>query len=140
MVQMASPIDLALARLDGVTHAGKSYKALCPAHGDKTPSLSVKEGDHGRVLLHCFAGCGIGEIVAAMGLRMADLFICGAGKQYVSKIPGVSARELRTATDHERLILFIVKADQRAGKVVSQSDLDRTKIALDRIAMAGRFL
>lgn len=140
MVQMASPIDMALARLDGVTHAGKSYKALCPAHGDKTPSLSVKEGDDGRVLLHCFAGCGVGEIVAAMGLRMADLFTCGASKQYVSKIPGVSARELRAATDHERLILFIVKADQRAGRAVSQSDLDRNKIALNRIAMARRVL
>ena len=140
MVQMASPIDMALARLDGVTQTGKSYKALCPVHGDKTPSLSVKEGDDGRVLLHCFAGCCVGEIVAAMGLRMADLFACGAGKEYVSKLPCVSALELRAATDHERLILFIVKADQRAGKVVSQSDLDRTKIALDRIAMAGRFL
>ena len=137
---MASPIDMVLARLDGVTRAGKSYKALCPAHGDKTPSLSVKECDDGRVLLHCFAGCGIGEIVAAMGLRMADLFTCGASKQYVSKSPGVSARELRAATDHERLILFIVKADQSAGRSVSQSDLDRTKIALDRIAMARRIL
>ena len=137
---MASPIDMVLARLDGVTRAGKSYKALCPAHGDKTPSLSVKECDDGRVLLHCFAGCGIGEIVAAMGLRMADLFTCGASKQYVSKIPGVSARALRAATDHERLILFIVKADQSAGRSVSQSDLDRTKIALDRIAMARRIL
>lgn len=140
MAQMSNPIDMALARLDGVTHAGKSYKALCPAHGDKTPSLSVKECDDGRVLLHCFAGCGIGEIVAAMGMRMVDLFICGASKQYVCKIPGVSAQELRAAMDHERLILFIVKADQRAGRAVSQSDLDRNKIALNRIAMATRFL
>ena len=140
MVQMTSPIDLTLARLDGVSHAGKSYKALCPAHGDKTPSLSVKEGDDGRVLLHCFAGCGIGEIVAAMGLHMADLFTDGASKQYFPKIPGVGARELIAATDHERLILFIVKADQRAGRVVSKSDLDRAQIALDRIAMARRIL
>lgn len=140
MVQMSSPIDMALARLDGVTQSGKSYKALCPVHGDKTPSLSVKKGDDGRVLLHCFAGCCIGEIVAAMGLRMADLFACGSGTDYVSKIPGVSAPELTAATDHERLILFIVKADQMAGRAVAQSDLDRAKIALDRIAMAGRFL
>lgn len=140
MVQMASPIDEALARLDGVSHAGKSYKALCPAHGDKTPSLSVKEGDDGRVLLHCFAGCGVDEIVAAMGLHMADLFTCGASKPYVPKIPGVSARELRAATDHERLILFIVEADQRAGRAISKSDVDRAKIALDRIAMARRIL
>lgn len=138
MVQMSSPIDMALARLDGVTAAGMSYKALCPAHGDKTPSLSVKEGDDGRVLLHCFAGCGIGEIVAAIGLRMADLFIDGTDKQPVPKIPGVSARELKAATEHELQILFIVKADRKAGRPISPSDLERTKIALDRIAMARR--
>lgn len=140
MLQMASPIDIALARLEGVTHAGKSFKALCPAHGDKTPSLSIKEGDDGRVLLHCFAGCGIGEIVAAMGLRMSDLFECSTGKQYVPKIPGASARELKAATEHELQILFIVKADQKAGRSISLSDLDRAKIALDRIAMARRIL
>lgn len=140
MVQMASPIDIALARLEGVTHAGKSYRALCPAHGDKTPSLSIKEGDDGRVLLHCFAGCGIGEIVAAMGLRMSDLFVCSTSKQHVPKIPGASARELKAAAEHELQILFIVKADQKAGRSISLSDLDRAKIALDRIAMARSIL
>lgn len=140
MVQMASPIDMALARLDGVTSVGKSYWALCPAHGDKTPSLSVNEGDDGRVLLHCFAGCGVEEVVAAMGLRMPDLFIDGAGKQHVPKIPGVSARELKAAMEHELQILFIVKADRKAGRPISQSDLERTKIAIRRIAMARRIL
>lgn len=137
---MTSPIELVLERLDGVTRAGKTYKALCPAHSDKTPSLSVKEGDDGRALLHCFAGCGVEGIVAAMGLSMSDLFADGAGKRHVSKIPGVSARELKAATEHELQILFIVKADQKAGRSISQSDLERTKVALNRIAMARRVL
>ena len=49
--------------------------ALCLAHGDKTPSLSVREGTDGRILLHCWAGCTTSEIVAAMGLRLRDLFV-----------------------------------------------------------------
>lgn len=137
---MTSPIDVALARLDGVTRAGKSFKALCPAHGDRTPSLSLKEGDGGRVLLHCFAGCSVEEIVAAIGLRVSDLFTGATGKQHGSKIPGVSARELKAAMEHELQILCIVKADQKAGRPISLSDLERTKIALNRIAMARRIL
>ena len=138
--QMTSPINLVLERLDGVISTGKSFKALCPAHGDKAPSLSVKEGGDGRVLLHCFAGCGIEDIVAAMGLRISHLFSSDRGRQHVNQTPGVSARELKAATEHELKILFIVKADRNAGRAISPSDLQRTKIALDRIAMARRVI
>ena len=47
--------------------------ACCPAHADKNPSLSVSEGEGGRVLLKCFAGCPSESVVAAMGLKLADL-------------------------------------------------------------------
>jgi len=48
--------------------------ARCPAHGDKSPSLSVSVGNGGRVLLHCHAGCKPEDVVRAMGLKMQDLF------------------------------------------------------------------
>lgn len=137
---MTNPIDVVLGRLDGVARSGNSFKALCPVHGDKTPSLSVKEGDDGRVLLHCFSGCRVEEIIAAMGLNMSDLFADGKTQRHGSKIAGVSLRELNAAIEHERQILYIVKADQKAGKLVSQLDLERAKTALKRISMAGRVL
>lgn len=37
----------------------------CPAHQDRTPSLSVRAG-RTRLLLHCFAGCGAKEILGAL--------------------------------------------------------------------------
>jgi hypothetical protein len=46
----------------------------CPAHEDRSPSLSVREGDDGRVLVHCFAGCATHDVIAAVGLRWTDLF------------------------------------------------------------------
>lgn len=49
------------------------YMALCPAHEDRTPSLSISDGDGGHVLLHCFAGCNTADVLAAKGLTMADL-------------------------------------------------------------------
>lgn len=46
----------------------------CPAHEDRSPSLSVKEADDGRVLVHCFAGCETADVLAALGRTLADLF------------------------------------------------------------------
>jgi len=64
-----------LSRLDGVRPNGKdSYIAKCPAHADKSPSLAIKFGQGGRTLLHCFAGCEVGDIVDSVGLTMDDLF------------------------------------------------------------------
>lgn len=37
----------------------------CPAHDDRSPSLSVRIG-RSRLLLHCFAGCGATEILRAL--------------------------------------------------------------------------
>ena len=70
----ARRLTVVLDRLEGVRQNGSGYKARCPAHDDDHASLSVKEGDDGRVLLHCFTGCETGDVVAAMGLTLADLF------------------------------------------------------------------
>lgn len=53
--------------------AGMSVTVRCPAHEDRTPSLSVSPG-HGRnVLLKCFAGCTAEAILAAAGLKWGDI-------------------------------------------------------------------
>lgn len=62
-----------LACLDAVKRAGPGWMARCPAHEDRTPSLSVSEGREG-VLLTCHAGCPTEKVVAAIGLDMRDLF------------------------------------------------------------------
>ena len=69
------PVERLLAVLDKVRNRGdSSWMACCPAHNDKNPSLSIKETKDGDVLLHCFAGCGVDDVVAALGLEMSDLF------------------------------------------------------------------
>jgi hypothetical protein len=69
-----APLDDVLSRLSGVKKSGDEFIARCPAHDDRRPSLSVAEGDDGRVLLYCHAGCSIDAIVGALGLTLADLF------------------------------------------------------------------
>ena len=67
-------IEDVLQRLEGVRpHGAGKWSAQCPAHQDKNPSLSIGE-EADRILLHCFACCDNRDIVAALGLTMADLF------------------------------------------------------------------
>jgi hypothetical protein len=69
--------------LDVLTIAGGpdrkgEYQAFCPAHDDrKTPNLRIREAEDGRVLLHCFAGCGQDKVLSALrekGVGKSDLF------------------------------------------------------------------
>jgi hypothetical protein len=54
------------------------FRSRCPAHdGDNADALSVSPGADGRALLHCFVGCDVEAIVAALGLEMCGLFPAG---------------------------------------------------------------
>ena len=68
------PVDAVLARLKLVRSHDMGWMALCPAHMDANRSLSVAEGDDGRVLLKCFAGCSVEQITVQLGLKMSQLF------------------------------------------------------------------
>jgi hypothetical protein len=68
-----APIDLLLSKLPDAKRCGRGYKARCPAHDDRNPSLSINEGDAGRSILYCHAGCTPEAITSALGLRLADL-------------------------------------------------------------------
>lgn len=52
-------------------------RATCPSHRDRRPSLVVTRRDD-RVLLHCFAGCGFGHVLKALGLSAQDMFVQNA--------------------------------------------------------------
>jgi hypothetical protein len=67
-----------LANLKGVRPSLHGWKACCPAHADREPSLSIGLGEQGQVLLKCFAGCSLERILEAMGLTITDLFPDGA--------------------------------------------------------------
>ena len=44
--------------------------AFCPCHENtRTPALSVKDGDDGKLLAHCFAGCDGVDVLAALRAR-----------------------------------------------------------------------
>lgn len=82
-------LDEFLKHLKNVSgHAGQ-YTAVCPAHDDKHASLSVSSGKDGKIILKCHAGCSTEKVLAAMGLKMSDLFpgkAESAGKKKITAV------------------------------------------------------
>ncbi|MFN8113159.1 MAG: DNA-primase RepB domain-containing protein [Solirubrobacterales bacterium] len=72
--EASEPVRKVMDHLEGVKPTATGWTALCPAHDDHNPSLSVAEGEDGRCLIHCFAGCSADDVVAELGLRIEDLF------------------------------------------------------------------
>ena len=60
--------------LHGVRKAGEGWQACCPAHEDRNPSLSISQGEDGRILLCCHGGCSTEAVLDSMGLTKKDLF------------------------------------------------------------------
>jgi putative DNA primase/helicase len=65
---------------DAKPAGANKWKARCPAHEDRRPSLSIAKGADGKVLLKCHRGCDTAAIVAALGLTMRDLFTSANGR------------------------------------------------------------
>ena len=66
--------DEFIGRLHRVTPSKSGWTALCPAHDDKQPSLSINEGADGRILIHCHAGCPTEIVLRTLGMVFRDLF------------------------------------------------------------------
>jgi len=132
-----------LERLEGVRQTGDGrWVARCPAHDDKSPSLSVRELGDGRILLHCFAGCEALEILAAVDLKFSDLFperlhnhAHPAGSFPPSRHPFAAADTLLLVA-REALLLKIAASDISADKPLSEPDLARVQLAADRLWQA----
>lgn len=80
--ETSAPVRRVLCRLNGVKQVGPSqWSALCPSHPDRSPSLRVGEGDDGRALVKCEAGCETPAVLLAVDLGMADLFPEGLARR-----------------------------------------------------------
>lgn len=84
-----------LARLRDVKETASGWTACCPGHEDRRASLSISEGDEGRILLHCHAGCGLETITSALGITKADLFDREASTSRPAAPPKVSTPKKR---------------------------------------------
>jgi hypothetical protein len=104
------PAARVLELLDSVKPDGDGWFARCPAHPDPSPSLHIDRGRDGQVLLHCFAGCDLGAILAALGLEKRDLFPAGLPARPSGNLrrtqnpPQVARREKPFTPDRARVL------------------------------------
>lgn len=130
-----SQLDNLLSRLTKVKGRAGNYVACCPAHEDRSPSLAVKEQD-GKIILHCFAGCSVENIVGSVGMEMTDLFP-PTEPQYTPQ-PRVKffATDLLRVIALEAAIVSIAAYDMAKGKTLPKHDLERLQVAYQRINSA----
>lgn len=119
-------LEKVLSCLDKVKPAGANkWKACCPAHDDKTPSLAISETSDGTVLLKCWVGCTAQSIVLAIGLELRDLF---PGEKRERRGPSAAA------VKHERAVYLIGKALFDKG-ALEGDDLQRFNLAKQRLGV-----
>ena len=126
-----------LSYLNGVreTSHGK-YVSRCPAHDDRSPSLSIKDGDDGRVLIHCFAGCETEDVLSAVGLTFADLMPERIGSEHSYKPQRFDARQVLATLDHESLVAAVIGADFLQHHAIDEETWNRLGVAVCRINTA----
>ena len=133
-----APVSVAtklLDRLERVKQTGANrWVARCPAHEDRSPSLSVRELDDGKILLHDFGGCDNDAILAAVGLTMSDLFPDSCHLPAIrSRIP---ARDLLEIISEETSVVAILAADILKKRTIAEQDWGRLARAVARIGRA----
>ncbi len=125
-----------LNRLEKVKQTGvNQYVACCPAHEDKSPSLSVREVADNKILIHCFAECPINDILASLNLSLEDLF----PEKLVSSKPikrGFSASTALEIIYFEGLIVQTTGRMIINKETIVESHYDRLTTAFMRINAA----
>lgn len=81
------PTQLVVDIVGTLGGAWRGYHAMCPcpAHTDKTPSLSIRQG-HDGILVHCFAGCDLDDI-------LREISRLRPGQRYQAPAPSRPARQ-----------------------------------------------
>jgi len=126
-----------LARLDGVRKTGAGrWIARCPAHGDRRPSLSVRELDDGRVLLHDHAGCSTSDVLAAAGIAWDALFPPRPKERAAPTRGPWPASDVLACLAAEAMIVAVSALDMAHGRTLGDNDRERLLIAVNRIGHA----
>jgi hypothetical protein len=125
-------VDAFLAQLQKVRGSNGHWIACCPAHDDRTPSLTIAEGQDGRVLVHCFGGCPVEAVVGAVGMTLSDLMPEGAPLEPSRKMR-IPAPDVLRAMSFSATMVAIYAADMAKG--VQLTPEDKAKL----FAIAGEF-
>lgn len=134
-------IETLLSRLTGVKGRNGSWIACCPAHEDRRPSMSIRD-DNGTILLHCFAGCEVEAILAAVGMELTDLFPPDDKRDYTTpqQRTKLHASDVLKTLHFETEVVVTAAAYMAAGRRLEEADRDRLMLAYQRIDQGKRMV
>ena len=123
------PINNLLNRLNTVKKTGHGrWIACCPAHPDKSPSLSVRELPDGRVLIHCFAGCDASDILNAVGLEFSDLMPKSLGELRRERQPFYASDIIKSIRTDAQFLLLCTNFISRGNNLIESDQKQLEKI------------
>jgi hypothetical protein len=126
-----------LARCNKVKTTGPgTWLACCPAHDDKRPSMTVRELDDGRVLVHCFSGCHVEDILRAVALDFDALFPDKPQDHSRPVRRPFPAADVLEALAHELTVAALIIGDAWRARAVPEEDYARLLVAQRRIEAA----
>src|SRR3990167_8398998 len=133
-------VDLLLDKLEKVRKRGPdSWSACCPYHKDRSPSLTIRALDDGRILLHCFAGCPPNSVLASLGLDFDALFPERLPEhRYKPLRRSFAPGDVLAALEMELTIAQLASSDLAAGRTLSAKDKQRLAQAAERIREGAR--
>lgn len=123
------PLSALRSRLKGVKQHGDRFMAVCPAHQDMSPSLSLSQTEDGRALVYCFAGCKTRDVLGAVGMEMRDLFPESVSQEQRKQFRRIKLQAVRGS---EFLIIEAAKAEAKTG-ALSEESTARLALAQERV-------
>jgi putative DNA primase/helicase len=90
-----------VAKALGGRKVGRDWAARCPAHDDRSPSLSIRDGNDGKVLVRCHAGCTQPEVIEV--LRSLGLWGQNDDRRVDGTAGQVAANDRPDRNEHKRI-------------------------------------
>ena len=127
--------DILPQLIDVKQTASNKWLALCPAHDDSNPSLSLIELPDGRVRMKCWTGCDNREIVNAIGHDLRVLYpqSVKSKNDFNKSIDDYKRKQLIEIMNNERLILAMFHSDIAKRKHISRHNTQRALLSTERI-------
>jgi CHC2 zinc finger len=136
-------VEAILDRLQSVRRNGSGRMARCPAHQDRSPSLSIRK-ENGKILLYCFGGCSIEAVCAALEIKVSELF--GNRRQIHKPEPRIvretqkriaGLRSRLTPGDRERAVTVVLADETNLDAAIARALALAVEGELVQVAIDG---
>lgn len=126
-------IETLLSRLTKVKRSSSnSWVACCPAHEDRTPSLTIRDAGDGRILIHCFSGCETESVLGAVGMDWEDVMPPKVIDHHVKPVKLYASDALK-AIQYEARLVAVAAYDMAKGNKLDDESMKRLVVAVERI-------